>query len=187
MKTRFLTRRIALAATLPFLIWSAGLAQERIDRANDAPTVTPEPAEEKPKPEEPKTEAPKVETKADEANATTLIAKQPLTPAATWLAIKDYTFDQRTEFAAALASASKALDEQARELAAKKPQRPLEVANDWELAMKEVESARSDLKSKITDLNKANIDTWDQAKERAAQAWQRAREAISQVKTTTTS
>lgn len=165
MKT-FLLRRSMTALAMATLLLSAN-AQERRDEP--APPATREAKELSP---------------ADGKTETT--AAQPAVQES-WDLIKDYTFDQRNEFIAALIRMSKAIDEQVLELSAKRPLTPTVVADDWEFALKELDSARSDLKWKISELAKTRPDNWADARERVATAWQRTQEAFDSVKATSTS
>jgi hypothetical protein len=58
---------------------------------------------------------------------------------------------------------------------------------DWDFAMKEMEDARTNLKSIRAEMSKATPETWDQEKDKVGQAWVRTQAAFANVKASTTS
>lgn len=108
-------------------------------------------------------------------------------PANPWDAIKDYPYEKRVEFAAGTGRLIERLDEQIRELNEKRAKLPQTSVKDWDFAMKELTEARSYLKSMIDALGDATYETWAEARERVAKAWQRTQDAYSKVKSSTTS
>jgi len=108
--------------------------------------------------------------------------------AASWVAIKDFTYDQRDQFIAGAGRLQAMLASQIAELKAKRASMPSTVeTKDWDFAMKEMNDAQYYLKSMIEEAARATPETWGQEKDRVDQAWQRAQEAFDKVKVTTTS
>lgn len=108
--------------------------------------------------------------------------------AASWVAIKDFTYDQRAAFASGAASLQGMLASQVAELTAKRASMPSTAdTKDWDFAMKEMNDSQAYLKSMIEEAGRATPDTWNQEKDKVDEAWQRAQEAFDKVKVTTTS
>jgi hypothetical protein len=108
--------------------------------------------------------------------------------AASWVAIKDYTYDQRADFIAGAGRLEGMLASQIAELNAKRASMPSTVeTKDWDFAMKEMTDSQYYLKQMIEEAGRASPDTWGEEKDKVDQAWQRAQEAFDKVKTTTTS
>jgi hypothetical protein len=108
--------------------------------------------------------------------------------AASWVAIKDFTFDQRADFIAGAGRLQGMLASQIAELNAKRASMPSTVeTKDWDFAMKEMNDSQSYLKSMIDEASRATPETWGEEKDKVDQAWQRAQEAFDKVKVTTTS
>jgi len=103
-----------------------------------------------------------------------------------WDAIKDHTFRQRPEFTVGAGRLVEKLDAQIRQLNEKRVALPETSVKDWDFAMKELNAARSYLKSMIGEIKDATGETWSEAKERVAQAWQRAQVACDKVSASTT-
>jgi hypothetical protein len=107
---------------------------------------------------------------------------------ARWSEIKDCTYGTRTVFFAGLARLEARVDDQIRELIAKRATMDGKTSTqDWDFAMKEMENARTNLKSMGEELNKASSETWEQQKDKVGQAWARTQEAYGKVKSSTTS
>jgi hypothetical protein len=107
---------------------------------------------------------------------------------ASWVAIKDFTFDQRSDFIAGANRLQAMLSSQIAELNAKRASMPSTVdTKDWDFAMKEMNDSQYYLKSMIDETSRATPETWSQEKDKVDQAWQRAQEAFDKVKVTTTS
>lgn len=94
-----------------------------------------------------------------------------------WDSIKDFTFEKRTDFAAAVDRMAKKLDDQSVKLKAKTADLSDAAAKDRESALKEFNEARADLKSKLADLGDATADTWADAKAKVDLAWQKVQAA----------
>jgi hypothetical protein len=94
-----------------------------------------------------------------------------------WDSIKDFTYEKRTDFAAAVDRMAKKLDDQSVKLKAKTADVSDAAAKDRESALKEFNEARADLKSKLADLGDATADTWADAKAKVDQAWQKVQAA----------
>lgn len=104
----------------------------------------------------------------------------------TWSTIENDTYDQRADFLAGLEHIAARVDTGRQVLTAKRAALPETSVQDWDFAMKDLDEARSDLRFQISELNKATPDTWSEAKDRAAQAWQRVRNDFDKVRMSTT-
>jgi hypothetical protein len=104
----------------------------------------------------------------------------------TWDSIKDDDFDQRAHFAAGVERITTRVDNAMQILRDKRSTLPETSTQDWDFAMKELGEARSNLRYQFTELNKATPETWSEAKDRVAGAWQRVRDDYDQVKLSTT-
>ncbi len=114
-------------------------------------------------------------------------AASPEVASARWSDIKDCTYDNRAVFSSGLARLEARVDDQVRELMAKRATMDGKTdTHDWDFAMKEMENARTNLKSMGEELNKASLETWNQQKDKVAQAWLRTQEAYGKVKSSTT-
>jgi hypothetical protein len=115
------------------------------------------------------------------AGLTVQIAPSPgyLSPA--WTAIDDCTYDTRAQFFAGLGQLEAMVDRQIGELTAKRAaMKPMAKAIDyteWDLAMKEMQNARSYLQATANELSKATPETWNQKKDKVGQAWARTQDA----------
>ena len=121
-------------------------------------------------------------------------APETMTPVSTdvvsvqWIDLKDYTYDQRVPMFAGLKQLEAKVDQQVSELTAKRAaMNSTANTKDWDFAMKEMENARSYLKSTSDELTKATPETWNQIKDKVGLAWVRAQEAYAKVKSSTTS
>jgi hypothetical protein len=94
-----------------------------------------------------------------------------------WSSIKDFTYEKRTDFSAAIDRMAKKLDDQSVELKAKTADVSDAAAKNRESALKEFNEARADLKSKLADLGNATADTWSDAKAKVVLAWQKVQAA----------
>lgn len=99
-----------------------------------------------------------------------------------WDAIKDFTFERRSDFSTGIDKMCKQLDDGTRELRAKVASAPDAVSKDRVAAVKEYDDARADLKSRLSDLDKATADTWADAKAGVVKAWNRVQAAFDKVK-----
>jgi len=59
--------------------------------------------------------------------------------------------------------------------------------DEWDFAMKEMQTARTFLTSTGRELTEAEPDLWDQKKEKVGRAWTKTQDAYSKVKGSTTS
>jgi hypothetical protein len=115
-------------------------------------------------------------------------AVSPEVAAARWSDIKDCTYETRGQFFAGLTRLEARVDDQIRELTAKRATMDGKTSTqDWDFAMKEIENARTNLKSMGEELHKASPETWAEQKDKVGQAWVRAQEAYGKVKSSTTS
>jgi hypothetical protein len=118
------------------------------------------------------------------APATT--ASPDLTPAS-WSGIEDDTFDMRAHFLAGLKQMQAMADAQASSLMAKRnSMKSTTDTKEWDFEMKEMEEARSYLKSMSEELSKATPETWNQEKDKVSQAWAKTQKAYEKVKSSTT-
>jgi hypothetical protein len=121
------------------------------------------------------------------AQATQVPAVPEETADQAWADLKDDTYDMRAQFATGVGHLSARLDDQIRVLRAKRAGMTKDLA-DWDFAMKEVDDARSDLTSRMTELAKANTpETWLAARDNIGDAWKRAEAAVDKMNTTVTS
>jgi hypothetical protein len=129
--------------------------------------------------------APVVKTVGEGPIAGRSVAAQDL---ASWEAIKDFTFDQRSQFLAGTALLQSQLAGQVAELNAHRATMAASSdTKDWDFAMKEMNDSQSYLKSMIDEASHATAETWSQEKDKVDQAWQRAQAAFDKVKVTSTS
>ena len=175
MKTKPVFPLVSLFSVLVFA--AAGCAREKNKAPETKPVTQSAPAP---------AESPSIIRNAQVA-ATTAAADAGNALAGSWDAIKDYTYEKRADFSAGVSRMAVSLDEQVRALKAKRATLSEASVKDWDFAMKELEDARSDLRSKMSELSKASSETWTQAKDRAAEAWKRAQDAAARVKASTTS
>jgi hypothetical protein len=104
-----------------------------------------------------------------------------------WTDIKDDTYETRAHFSAGVGRLSAKLDDQIRELKAKRAAMTTDT-KDWDFAMKEVDDSRSMLTSTMDALAKATTpETWADAKEKIGVAWQRSQLAVDKMNSTRTS
>lgn len=112
----------------------------------------------------------------------------PQVASAQWSDIKDVPYASRASFFTGLKRLQARVDQQVRELTAK---RALMDGNaetqDWDFAMKEMENARAYLRSTGEEATTADVDNWEQKKEKVGLAWTRTQDAYSKVQLSTTS
>jgi len=108
--------------------------------------------------------------------------------AAQWSDIKDHTYEMRPAFFIGLARLHAKLDLQFAELVARRAtMKGITGTREWDFNMKQLESARSYLRSVGTELTKASRETWDQEKDKVGRAWVSTQDAYGKVKRSTTS
>ncbi|HEY5227808.1 MAG TPA: hypothetical protein VIJ19_04660 [Opitutaceae bacterium] len=106
---------------------------------------------------------------------------------ASWASIKDYTFDQRSDFAAGAAVMEASLASQVAELNTKRAALPPSVdTKEWDFAMRNLMDAQSYLKSTVDEAGRTSPEFWNQEKDKVDQAWQKAEENFDAVRTATT-
>ena len=111
----------------------------------------------------------------------------PDVASARWSGIEDDTFDMRAQFLAGLNEMEARVDDQASALTTKRAaMKNTTDTKDWDFAMKEMEAARSYLKSMNEELNNATPETWNQEKDKVHQAWARTQKAYENVESSTT-
>ena len=107
---------------------------------------------------------------------------------AAWSDIKDFSHEMRTEFFAGFQRLEAKLDAQVRELVAKRATlKGITDTREWDIAMQQMNSARSYLLAVRTELAKASRETWDQEKDKVGRAWVDTQNAYAKVKRSTTS
>jgi hypothetical protein len=115
------------------------------------------------------------------AGLTVQVAPSPGLTSPAWTAIDDCTYTTRAQFFAGLSQLEATVDRQVGELTAKHAaMKPMAKAIDytqWDLAMKEMQNARSYLQATANELRKATPETWNQEKDKVAQAWVRTQDA----------
>jgi hypothetical protein len=115
------------------------------------------------------------------AGLTIQFAPSPGYISPTWAAIDDCTYDTRVQFFAGLGQLETTVDRQIGELTAKRAaMKPRAKAIDYtecDLAMKEMQNARSYLEATAKELSKATPETWNQEKDKVGQAWARTQDA----------
>ena len=114
------------------------------------------------------------------------LAPPPADVPASWNAIRDDTYAERGAFAGGMTALADRLDAETRQLNLERASVPATSLKDWDVAMKALNDARSDLRYKIAQLEDATPETWAQAKEKAGLAWHRAEAARDQVRRSTT-
>lgn len=120
------------------------------------------------------------------APAAVAASNSPATVLSPWGAITDYTYERRADFTAVIGRLATATDAQIDQLNARRASLPETSVKDWDVAMKELTDARSDLQFKVSQLNSAMAENWAQVRDGAADAWRRVQEATDKVKHSTT-
>lgn len=183
-------RPILLPALTATLLLSLGcrnraqaVAAEAVPPSAPATSATPpSPAT----PPQPATPAEPLPQPAAPAPAVTVTSAPPATVLSPWGAITDYTYERRADFTAMLGQLSATTDAQIEMLNARRAALPETSVKDWDVAMKELTDARSDLQFKVSQLNTALAENWTQVRDSAADAWRRVQEATDKVKRSTT-
>jgi len=104
-----------------------------------------------------------------------------------WASIENDTYDQRAHFTAGAQRLSARLDEQIRQLKAKREAMTSDT-KDWDFAMKAVYEARELLTGRISELAKQTTpETWTDARDKVGQAWKQSQQAVDNMNTTVTS
>ncbi len=105
-----------------------------------------------------------------------------------WPELETLTYERRGEFMAGVRRMEAAVDQQIAELNAKRATMAEgQPKRDWDVAMKEMNDARSYLRSVGEEASSASSETWEQQKDKVGTAWKRAQEAYDKVKRSTTS
>jgi hypothetical protein len=126
-------------------------------------------------------------TRGDSQAQVVTIPDSDGTTAPDWVAIKGDAYDQRAHFAAGAAHLSAKLDDQIRLLKAKRAGMTTDL-KDWDFAMKEVDTERALLTSRMTELSQATTpETWADAKDKFGEAWKASQLAVDKMHTTVTS
>lgn len=123
------------------------------------------------------------ENRRDMAAASDVLASVP----DAWTNIQDYPYEKRQEFNAVFSRMVSKLDDDIRALNEKRATMTNDT-KDWDFAMKELNNARSDVQSKLSELARTTTpETWTEARDRLGVAWDRALTAVKNVKASTTS
>ncbi len=170
MKNRFTPLVIALGLVA---FSTAGCAE----KAKTAPADSSPPA------------APAVSAPAPVNTTPVATPAEPVAAPVQWADLKTATYDQRISFLAGLKSLAIQVDAQISELAAKRAAMAASNTStkDWDFAMQEMSSARTNLISTSAEMAKASRETWDQQKDKVGLAWVRTQDAYAKVKASTTS
>jgi hypothetical protein len=112
-------------------------------------------------------------TKTDNENAAAVVQDIKATAVDTWDGIKDFTFEQRTDFSASIDRMCRSMDNEIEAVKAKTSSTPGVAAADRENAVKDYDAARADLKASLTNLNNSTAAGWADAKAKVSAAWQR--------------
>ncbi len=106
---------------------------------------------------------------------------------AQWTDISDYGYDRREQFFTGLGRLENKVAGQIAELTAKRATLSGSAhTQDWDFAMREMESARSYLHAMGLELGQGSPESWAQRKERVGQAWTRTQDAYAKVISSTT-
>jgi hypothetical protein len=116
-----------------------------------------------------------------EQDAKAAVADVKAAASDSWDSIKDFTYERRADFSAAMDRMTKDMDEKTDALKAKMAGVQDSASKDRESAMKEYDEARADLRVRLTELGNATSDTWADAKAKADEAWKRVQAAYDRV------
>ncbi len=104
-----------------------------------------------------------------------------------WSAIKGDTYEQRSHFADGTSKMLARLDDQIRDLRAKRASMTTDT-KDWDFAMKEVDDSRVLLAGTMNDLAQAMTpEVWIDCKDKIGVAWKRSQLAVDKMNSTRTS
>jgi Skp family chaperone for outer membrane proteins len=109
------------------------------------------------------------------ANASSV---QPASPA--WGELRSYSYERRGEFNSSLNAMNARVEAEVSELRAN--QSEANASASRRAALEEVQSAKSDFDEKSAALARASQDSWDQARDEAAAAWDRLQAAIARAR-----
>jgi hypothetical protein len=112
-------------------------------------------------------------TKTDNENAAAVVQDIKATAVDTWDGIKDFTFEQRTDFSASIDRMCRSMDNEIEVVKAKTSGTPGVASAERENAVKDYDAARADLKASLANLNNSTATGWADAKVKVAAAWQR--------------
>jgi hypothetical protein len=115
------------------------------------------------------------------------VAAPQVDEAASWAAIKDFTFDQRPMFMSGAAALESQLSGQVAELGAKRAAMASSAdTKDWDFAMRDLTVSQAYLRSMVQEAGQATPDIWNDEKDKVGQAWQKAEDSFDKVRTATT-
>lgn len=103
------------------------------------------------------------------------LADDPL--ATTWASIKDATYEERADFRDRVDHLSDVMDRRMDELVAKAGNASGEAREKWNQGVTEFEAARADLDQRLESFKDTSAETWDEAREGVADAWERVQNA----------
>jgi hypothetical protein len=115
------------------------------------------------------------------------VVPEGLSPATdTWQNIRDFSYDNRREFSAVFSRMVARLDDEIRGLNEKRATMKSD-PHEWDFEMKELNNARADVQSKVTDLSRVSTpEAWNEARDRLGVAWDRAQKAVQAVRKSVT-
>lgn len=99
---------------------------------------------------------------------------------ADWNELRGYDYDQRGEFNSSLNAMSARVEAEISELRAEAS--GAEASESRRAAMEEVQNAKSDFDEKSAALARASQDSWEQARDEAAAAWDRLQAALARAR-----
>ena len=102
-----------------------------------------------------------------------------------WDDIKTLTYQHKAEFTVGLSRIQGKLDSQIAELKDKRTKMNIE-NHEWDFAMRNLDEARSYLKSTAIETDSATSETWNSQKEKLSRAFQSIEEDLANVRATTT-
>ena len=120
---------------------------------------------------------------AQDAKAAAVSAAADVKAAASdsWESIKDFTYERRADFSATMDRMAKDLDDKTAALKTKVAGVPDDASRERASALQDYDSARADLKARLTELGNATADTWADAKAKADAAWKKVQAAYDRV------
>ncbi|HEY1794395.1 MAG TPA: hypothetical protein VGG34_15885 [Opitutaceae bacterium] len=93
----------------------------------------------------------------------------------TWQHVKDFTWQQRANFADTMDRADHEMDEKIAQMKAATPDGMSPGAKERQEAIRDYDEARTNLDDSLESLKNATSDGWAAAKERVDEAWKRVR------------
>ncbi len=123
----------------------------------------------------------KSDTAKLEQDAKAAVADARAAASDSWDSIKDFTYERRADFSAAMDHMTRDMDDKTAALKAKMAGVQDAASKDRESAMKDYDEARADLRVRLRELGNATSDTWADAKAKADDAWRKVQAAYDRV------